>query len=223
MAYADIGDKSSGDTITEANWDQIRANFQASAIDIVTTKGDIAVATAADTLSRLAVGSDHDEIIADSGETTGLAYRHRPSVRVYNSGNYDPTAATWESVTFDSERWDTDTLHDTSTNTDRLTVPADCDGIYEIGACMQFDTGDSANAASVVGIRFLLNGATVIAEDLRNHYRAGAFDVVVSLTTQYDLDATDYVVAQVYTSRDVDVIAAANFSPEFWMTYLRSR
>ena len=47
MAYADIGDIATGAVISEAYLDQIRANFQAGVPDIFTTKGDIAVATAA--------------------------------------------------------------------------------------------------------------------------------------------------------------------------------
>ena len=40
--------------------------------DLVTTKGDLLVATDADTLARLAVGADGEIYIADASETTGL-------------------------------------------------------------------------------------------------------------------------------------------------------
>ena len=40
--------------------------------DLVTTKGDLLVATSADTLARLAVGADGEIYIADASETTGL-------------------------------------------------------------------------------------------------------------------------------------------------------
>lgn len=48
-----------GSVATDAIWD---------------TKGDLAVATAADTASKLAVGSDGDVLTADSGETTGMKW-----------------------------------------------------------------------------------------------------------------------------------------------------
>jgi hypothetical protein len=43
------------------------------------------------------------------------------SCRVYNSGNQTISNATWTDLTFDSELYDTDTMHDTSSNTNRIT------------------------------------------------------------------------------------------------------
>lgn len=42
--------------------------------DLVTTKGDLLVATAADTLARQGVGSDGQVLVADSGQTNGIAW-----------------------------------------------------------------------------------------------------------------------------------------------------
>ena len=52
-----------------------------TATDLVTTKGDLLVATAADTLTRLPVGIDGYRVTAASGETGGLKY-DMPSVPV---------------------------------------------------------------------------------------------------------------------------------------------
>lgn len=59
-----------------------------------------------------------------------LRARQFSGARVYKSA--DQTAAdftTATNLTFDSEHFDTDSYHDTGSNTDRLTVPAD--GYYE--------------------------------------------------------------------------------------------
>ena len=70
-----------------------------------------------------------------------------------------------------------------------------------------------------MGIRILLNGATVIAQ-----YYAGDdndVDTDRSITTLYSLSATDYVELQVYTTGNVNVLASGNYSPEFWAIWQR--
>ena len=41
--------------------------------------------------------------------------------RVHNSANISVSDSTWTSMTFDSERYDTDSIHSTASNTSRLT------------------------------------------------------------------------------------------------------
>jgi len=209
MAYADIGDKAPLDIIDETYLDQIRANFQAGVPDIFTTKGDLAVATAADTAARLAVGTNGGELSPASGEATGLLWYKRPLARLTISGAFDPAVGSWDDVDFDTEDEDTDTLHSTVTNPERITIPAGCGGWYEFHAAATFATGDSANASSAVGVRFLVNGSAAFGTHLINSYRAEAINMSVSTSGIYELSATDYVTCQVFTSRDVNVTAAS--------------
>ena len=64
-----------GEVVTAAlgnvHW---RDNLLQTAPALVTTKGDIVVATAANTIARLAVGANNRVPIADSAEATGLRY-----------------------------------------------------------------------------------------------------------------------------------------------------
>ena len=73
---------SAGTTIVAAdmntNFDDIESFVNTTPgvvqIDIVNAKGDIVAATAADAVSRLAVGTDTHALVADSGEATGLKW-----------------------------------------------------------------------------------------------------------------------------------------------------
>jgi hypothetical protein len=221
MAYADIGDAVSGAVITETWGDQVRANFQAGVPDIFTTKGDIAAATAADTAARLGVGADDATLVADASAATGLAWQIQPACHVYNDANIDPTPATWVTLTFNSERFDTDAMHSVLANTSRLTVPTGGGGLYIIGANVRFATGIDANADSPCGVRLLLNGATVIGETFVVSYRATTYDLHLQVDALYALVATDYVEVQAFTEQNIDVVAAAAYSPEFWAIWQR--
>src|SRR3990167_7638672 len=65
----------SGETVTAALMNtHVRDNLNATAPAVVTTKGDLVAATAANTITRLAVGSDSDLLVADSVAATGLRW-----------------------------------------------------------------------------------------------------------------------------------------------------
>lgn len=218
MAYADLGAISPGD-LGQSVWaNQVRANFQAGVPDIFSAKGDLAGATGPNAAARLAIGADDAILVPDSGESTGLAWQIQPAVRVYNSGNIDPATSSWVVLTFDSERFDTDAMHSVVSNTGRLTVPANGDGLYLIGGCIEVEpTGGSGTHC---GLRIQLNGATVIAQFLDEITIAGR-SFAWSLTTLYALSATDYVTLEVFTDRDLDVEQVSNYSPEFWAIWQR--
>lgn len=218
MAYSVLPTKVASDTVTLTNYDNIRDNFIAGVPDIFTTKGDLAVATAADTATRLAVGADDSTLVPDASQASGLAWQIQPAARVYNSGAIDPTVSTWYSLTFDSERFDTDAVHSTVTNTGRLTVPANGAGLYSIGANVECD--GYGGASMVFGIRLLLNGTTVIAERL-TQVIVGMGGQVLHIGTLYALAAADYVEVQAYVSEDVNILAGSNYSPEFWCHFER--
>lgn len=57
---------------TRADLSSLVAGIAATIVD---AKGDLIAATAADTVARLAVGSNNMTLVADSGESTGLKYQ----------------------------------------------------------------------------------------------------------------------------------------------------
>jgi hypothetical protein len=222
MAFVDTGDVVSGTIITEGWGDQVRANFLAGVPAIFSVKGDLAIATAPLTAARLAVGADDSTLLADSGTATGLAWQIQPAVRVYSNVAFDPMPDAWDSIDFTHERFDTDGLW-TVVAASRITIPAGGDGLYLIGANIALDLDGEVDGRVMIGLRLLLNNATVIAQhrviEMQNEGGTAAGEIAVS--TAYALAATDYVEAQVYTNYDVDVLASGNYSPEFWAIWQR--
>lgn len=187
-------------------------------------KGDLAVASAADTAARLAVGTDGHVLTADSAQTLGVKWAAASGsaatfagARVYRSTDQSITTATWTSIQLDSERFDTDSYHDTVTNNTRLTIPAGKAGKYLIVGHLSYAGKDAGNRHG----RFFLNGTTRIGECSQIHMGlTGA--PRLNWSTIYDLAEGDYVEMQAFQDSGVslNVSAAANYSPEFMIAKL---
>lgn len=90
MTYITPPSRAVGYTVTAADWNQdVRANQQAQAPDIFTTKGDTAAATAADTMVRRGVGTDGYVYTADSVESDGVNWVKPLANNVLINGNMD--------------------------------------------------------------------------------------------------------------------------------------
>ena len=160
---------------------------------LLTAKGDLISATAASTVARLAVGSDSQILVADSTAATGLKWATPASgttfagVSVYNSANQSIANNTATALTFDSEYFDTNAYHSTSTNTTRLTVPAGKAGYYLITANGNF----SLNATGSRGLAFFKNGSYLrYSNDVIGN---ASYYVGPSLTVVYNLAEADYI------------------------------
>jgi hypothetical protein len=141
------------------------------------------------------------------------------SVRVFNSAditvpNMNP--GEWTSLTFNSERWDTANLHETTTNSGRL--KASVVGKYYIFANI---TWESPIASGLWGLRLQLNGKTVIAEQSLPN-TAAPFRISMSVGTIYALAAGDYVEAQVFQNSGNPLLIRSipATSPEFGIAKL---
>ena len=130
--------------------------------------------------------------------------------RVYNSANLLIPTATLTTLTFDSERYDTDDIHSIIANTDRLTCKTA--GKYLIIGEVQW----AINAVGYRRVFFWLNGAVNIAHI---SYLPTAWLSGHTISTIYDLAVNDFVVINVEQTSggNLNVRAAANHSPEFMM------
>lgn len=131
--------------------------------------------------------------------------------RVYNSTDFTHNSTgNWVAVTFDTERFDTDTIHSTSTNTSRLTI--NTGGKYLIGGAVTFTA--NATGQRQLGIRD--GGATFRV--VTTEQGLDAVQVRLSVVTLYDMAANDYVELMAWqdSGGNLDILAQTTFSPEFW-------
>jgi len=170
--------------------------------------------------SYLAKTSQADQTLSDT-EIPAAIMRDAEHVaahvgaRAYHDAAQVIPNTTHTALAFNSERYDTDTIHDLVTNNSRLTCKTA--GKYLIGGCISFENIDDTRISELY-IRF--NGATIIAHAFRAVGATANVGQLVSCI--YDLAVNDYVELVAYHSAGADrnLLAAANFSPEFWMTRL---
>lgn len=144
----------------------------------------------------------------------------QPSARVYRNSNQTINYAVWTNLVFNSERWDNDTIHSTSSNTDRLTCKTA--GVYSIFATAGFEAIVSPPGDYHMILR--LNGSTILSQKVFPNC-VGLHAVGMDLGSQYNLAVNDYVTVEVYwwcsgCSGTKNILYTAEYSPEFMMTRL---
>lgn len=110
-------------------------NSMATAID---AKGDLIAGTAADTFSRLAVGTNAYVLTADSAEATGMKWAAIPAstptlagcLLTHSGGSVAVSGSTSADQAWNNEIFDTNGYHDTVTNNTRITIPSGKAGYY---------------------------------------------------------------------------------------------
>jgi hypothetical protein len=132
-----------------------------------------------------------------------------PACRAYGS-TQSINDDTETPVAFDKEKYDTDDIHDVTTNNSRLTCKTA--GIYAIDAGVQF--AQNATGLREVGIKLnntdFIKYIRVDANSAGSHY--------ISLSAQYALEVNDYIEVVVkQTSGGVLNILAGGGGPSFSM------
>jgi hypothetical protein len=150
--------------------------------------------------------------VADHANTADRAYRIlQPSCRVYNNANISISDSTSTALTFNSERWDNNEIHN-----DADTAKLRCreTGLYSIILNISF----ASNATGRRNVWIELNGSDIIASVEVEPSQSDTTRIVVS--TQYRLEKGDYLKAKVYQSSGgaLNVLYTGNYSPEFMMT-----
>lgn len=139
-----------------------------------------------------------------------------PACRIFRSTTQSITSGTEATLAFDSEQFDTDTMHSTVSNTERITI--NTAGIYVFSWGTQFAVdGDYTNAYTYLR----LNGATVVGWGSSiGTYGAGVGPLLTGAST-YKCAAADYFevrINQVNTSAGANTTqAATTFFTATWI------
>jgi len=137
------------DGVTSAIQTQLDAKTAKSTL---TTTGDIYYASSANTPARLGIGSTGNVLTVASGipswaaPASGVTFA---GCSLYMSNDQTINNATYTAITFNSENFDTDAFHSTSSNTSRITIPAGKGGYYLISGNVSFNgnaTGERIGA-----------------------------------------------------------------------------
>ena len=162
----------------------------------ITAKGDLIAGTGSATFDNLPVGTNGQTLVADSSTATGLKWDTPASgstfvgCSLFNTASISTSNNITTTFTFDSEAYDTDAFHSTSSNTGRITIPAGKGGKYLISGNMQFDVNTTGDRLA----QLFKNGSfdrQIIGSGTTNS--SGYSNFVQTFSFQLSLSAADYI------------------------------
>lgn len=182
-------------------------------------KGDLVVGSATNDASVLAVGSANQVLTVDSSTSTGLKWAAAGaptavSCSVFNNNDQTIVSGGYTTLTFDGEYFDTDSIHSTSSNTGRLTVPAGLGGKWLV----TFAIYVGGTTATTFIPKFQVNGSD---KNRFNRITFGSSESTTIVGTQtFNLNAADYVELLLYQASGSDRIVQTNQYGHFGMSRL---
>jgi len=156
----------------------------------MTTTGDTIYSSSGSTPARLGIGSTGQVLTVAGGVPTWATPASGSTfvgVKLSKSAAQSLSNNTGTKITWDTEDYDTDAFHSTSSNTSRITVPSGKAGKYRITA-----TGSFANSAT--GQRYLAfykNGTMILVFSRLGGF--SSFDTAACGTIDVNLSVGDYI------------------------------
>jgi len=165
--------------------------------------------------ANLTSGAATDNYVLMADGSGGAAWEannaagYTQGCRVYNDAAIVVSNSTQYTLTYNSELYDTDTMHSIVDATDRITVTTA--GVYIVWANVQF-------AYDADGIRtvYLKHNGDIVGLVQQNPV-GGSATTLMQVSTIYDCEAADYfqVVVEHNAGGNLNVNSSAQFSPHF--------
>ena len=156
----------------------------------LTTKGDLFTFTTVD--ARIGVGANNTVLTADSSEATGMKWA-TPATTAFVGCFASSRAAqsianiTFAAIALATEAYDTDSIHSTSVNNSRFTIPTGKSGYWLFYGTTGFDPLSANN----MNLRFYKNGASTGGAIYTGN--GGSALTSVTVVNILSLAAADYV------------------------------
>lgn len=176
----------------------------------MTTTGDTIYSSSGSTPARLGIGST-GQVLTVAGGVPSWATPASGSTfvgaKAYGTTNQTISNFTVTAITWNNENFDTDSMHSTSTNTSRLTIPTGKTGYWQITASLGYD----ASAAGVRQIRLSKNGSFVNNEQVE---ATSSYGNTMGFSNILNLTAGDYIELEAFQTSggNLDVVKSADTS-----------
>lgn len=143
-----------------------------------------------------------------------------PAARAYNNAALTITTGTDTVLTLNSERFDNASVHSTSVNTGRMTIPSGGGGKYLALAQIAWanDTGGDERLLQII-----INASSTLGQDMRGASATNGY-AKQSITVTWAMSAADYVTmnAEHNKGSDLQIQSATSYSPEFQVFWYRT-
>ena len=184
-------------------------------------KGDLTVGSGTNTSAVLAVGTIGQTLVADSTASTGLKWATPASGSTFVGASVSMSAfqsvadLTETILLWNTEQYDTNSIHDTSTNTDRMTVPTGKAGKWLVTGTIY----GSQLSGGYLEIYLTVNGAAA-AEPISSDGGSFKRSPTCILSRILDLSAGDYIRIVAYQGNNGGAKNLGGTNSRFQFTYL---
>ncbi len=184
----------------------------------MTTTGDTIYSSSGSTPARLGIGSTGQVLTVSGGlpswQTPAGGTPSFVGVSCTGTGTQSINNTNWTMITWDTEQYDTDGFHSTSTNTSRITIPSGKGGYYLLTSHIALDDSSGTGDRST---QFWLNGVDTGKSYVNLQGTSSGFTAMANSYIIY-LSVGDYVEAGIRqasgTSKNVDR-TLSNFQAQF--------